>query len=95
MTKTERQIKSIYWTVTENQKRNVQKVELFVLLSWLFYRVCVFVDKQPPQSAYRVKYFRVWGGFFDLSRFIETKWVKKLKLQNISRKGISRGGDPV
>ena len=59
MTKTERQIKFIYWTVTEISKTNVQKVELSVLLSWLFYRVCVFVEKQPPQSAYRVKYFRV------------------------------------
>ena len=57
MTKTERQIKFIYWTVTEISKTNVQKVELSVLLSWL--RVCVFVEKQPPQSAYLVKYFRV------------------------------------
>ena len=35
--KTEREIKYIYWTVTENQKRNVQKVELsvFTLLAIL------------------------------------------------------------
>ena len=55
------------------QKRNVQKVKLSDLLSWLFYGVCVFVEKQQPQSAYRVKYFRVWGpvvvsGFIQIYR---------------------------
>ena len=38
--KTERQIKIIYWTLTEISKRNVQKVELSVLLFWLLESVC-------------------------------------------------------
>ena len=35
MTKTERQIKFIYWTVTEISKQNIDKVELSFLLSCL------------------------------------------------------------
>ena len=45
--------KIIYWTVTEI---SVTKVELSTLLA---IRVCVFVKKQSPQSAYRVKDFSV------------------------------------
>ena len=35
MTKTERQIKFIYWTVPEISETKYQKVELSVLLCWL------------------------------------------------------------
>ena len=46
-----------------------------ICLTLLATRVCVFVEKRPPKSAYRVKDYSVSVGCFDLCRFIETNWV--------------------
>ena len=58
MSKTERPVKFIYRTVTEISKTKCSEGRV-TCLSLLAIRVCVFVEKQPVQSAYRVKDFRV------------------------------------
>ena len=67
----------IYWMDSNWNIKNESSVRRSSYLSYyLAIRICVFVEKQPPQSAYRVKDYSVLSGCFDLSRFIiETSCV--------------------
>ena len=74
MTKTERQIKFIYWTVTEISKtKNVKKVELSVLISWLFYRRLCLCLETANAECLPGKIFPRLRWLFRFTRFIETK----------------------
>ena len=50
MTKTEQQMKFIYWTVTENIKNEMFRRSSYVLLSWLLESVS-FVTKAAPAGC--------------------------------------------